>query len=309
MLPRRLSAPLAIALLILGLVGGALPALATAGARRTGAHTARIHRSVRHRSVRHRHATRRAVSALQPLRAVNAAASGTPSGVAMPTGDIPGWHQVFADDFTGSALDSSKWRLYWGQPGGDPGGWFDPAHVSVSGGQMVLAGYRDPADGGKWATAGVSSSPGLVQTYGKYLVRFRFDSGVGIAHAILLWPGDNSWPPEIDFSEDNGANRQTAYATLHYGANNTQVQRKVAVDLTQWHTLGVEWTPGRLVYTLDGQAWSTVTSSHVPSVPMTLDIQTQAWACGTSTWEQCPNATTPAHVNLYVDWVVAYAPS
>jgi beta-glucanase (GH16 family) len=306
---RRLSTPLAIVLLVLGLVAGALPALATAATHPTTTHRT----STRHTPVTHRirrHATRRGVSGQQPLRAVNAATtSGTPSGVAMPTGDIPGWHQVFADDFTGSALDSSKWRLYWGQPGGDPGGWFDPAHVSVSGGQMVLAGYRDPADGGKWATAGVSSSPGLVQTYGKYLVRFRFDSGVGIAHAILLWPGDNSWPPEIDFSEDNGANRQTTYATLHYGANNTQVQRKVAVDLTQWHTLGVEWTPGRLVYTLDGKPWSTVTGPQVPAVPMTLDIQTQAWACGTSTWEQCPNATTPAHVNLYVDWVVAYAPA
>jgi beta-glucanase (GH16 family) len=308
MSPRRISAPLAIALLILGIAGGAQPALAMATSHRPAAHKTAVRHTAIHRSVR-RHATRRGVTGTQPLRAVNAAAPGTPSGLAMPTGDIPGWHQVLADDFSGSVLDASKWRLYWGQPGGDPGGWFDPAHVSVSGGQMVLAGYRDPADGGKWATAGVSSSPGLVQTYGKYLVRFRFDSGVGIAHAILLWPGDNSWPPEIDFSEDNGANRQTTYATLHYGANNTQVQRKVAVDLTKWHTLGVEWTPGRLVYTLDGKPWSTVTSSHVPSVPMTLDIQTQAWACGTSTWEQCPNATTPAHVNLYVDWVVAYSPA
>lgn len=306
--PRRLSAPFTLALLILGFVAGAVPALATAAAPSTAAQkTAVGHTPIQ--PVIRRHAIRRGVSQQQPLQALNDAASGTPSGIAMPTGNIPGWHRVLADDFTGSALDSSKWRLYWGQPGGDPGGWFDPAHVSVSGGQMVLAGYRDPADGGKWATAGVSGSPGLVQTYGKYLVRFRFDSGVGIAHAILLWPGDNSWPPEIDFSEDNGANRQTTYATLHYGAGNTQVQRKVAVDLTKWHTLGVEWTPGRLVYTLDGKPWSTVWSSHVPAVPMTLDIQTQAWACGTSTWEQCPNATTPAHVNLYVDWVVAYSPA
>jgi beta-glucanase (GH16 family) len=148
-----------------------------------------------------------------------------------------------------------------------------------------------------------------VQTYGKYLVRFRFDSGVGIAHAILLWPADNSWPPEVDFSEDNGAGRQTDYATLHYGPSNTMVQHSLSVDLTQWHTLGVEWTPGRLVYTIDGRSWATVNDSQVPSVPMVLDIQTQAWACGTSNWEQCPNATTPSHVNLYVDWVVAYAPA
>ncbi len=235
---------------------------------------------------------------------------GSPSSApsaAMPTGDLPGWHQVFAEDFDGTTLDRSKWRLYWGQPGGDPGGWFDPAHVSVTGGDLVISGYKDPADGTAWATGGVSSSPGLVQTYGKYLVRFRFDQGEGIAHAILLWPADNTWPPEIDFSEDNGSDRQMDHATLHYGANNTMVGNQVPVNLTNWHTLGVQWTPGQLIYTLDGRPWAVVRNTHVPSTPMVLDIQTQAWACGTSTWEQCPNASTPSHVNLYVDWAVAYA--
>lgn len=225
----------------------------------------------------------------------------------MPTVAPPGWHQVFADDFNGSTLNTERWRRYGGQPGGDPGGWWDPSHVSVANGTLVLSGYRDPADGGKWTTGGVSSSPGLVQTYGKYLVRFRFDRGEGIAHAILLWPADENWPPEVDFSEDNGATRQVDYGTLHHGANDSQVQQSVSVDLTRWHTLGVEWTPGQLVYTLDGRIWSTVSSQYVPSVPMVLDIQTQAWACGTSTWEQCVGSTTPSRVNLYVDWVVAYA--
>ncbi|HEV7194824.1 MAG TPA: glycoside hydrolase family 16 protein [Pedococcus sp.] len=227
----------------------------------------------------------------------------------MPAGDVPGWHQVFADDFNGTSLDASKWNRYSGQPGGDPGGWWDPRHVTVGNGLLALNGYKDPSDGGKWTTGGVSTSPGLSQTYGKYLVRFRLDSGVGIAHVILLWPSDGSWPPEVDFSEDNGANRQTDFGTLHYGANNSTIDSSLAVDLTRWHTLGVEWTPGKLVYTIDGRNWATTTNANVPSVPMVLAMQTQAWACGTSTWEQCPNSTTPANVNMYVDWAVAYAPA
>lgn len=281
-------------------VGSAPPALAAGHAQRARSDPHRVQRS------HHRH---RPAKRSKP-RSVGARVSRPdPSRVPIPQGDVSGWHEVFADDFTGTTLDPNRWRTYWGQPGGDPGGWFDPSHVSVSNGELVISSYRDPADGDKWATGGVSSSPGLVQTYGKYLVRFRFDAGVGIAHAILLWPGDNSWPPEIDFSEDNGSNRQTDYATLHYGADNTQVQHHIAVNLTQWHTLGVEWMPGKLVYTLDSRTWATVTGSDVPSIPMALDIQTQAWACDTSTWEQCPNATTPSHVNLYVDWVVAYSPT
>jgi beta-glucanase (GH16 family) len=232
----------------------------------------------------------------------------------MPTGNPPGWREVFSDDFTGTSLDW-RWTSYWGQPGGDPGGFFDPTHVAVSNGTLVISAYRDPADDvwdagpGTYVSGGISSSPSFAQTYGKYLVRFRMDAGQGVALAILLWPQSNTWPPEIDFAEDNGGDRSINYATLHYGSANTQLQRRVAVDLTHWHTLGVQWTKGRLVYTLDGRDWAKVTSVNVPSIPMVLDIQTQGWACGTSTWEQCPNVSTPPRVNLEVAWVVAYAPS
>jgi beta-glucanase (GH16 family) len=232
--------------------------------------------------------------------------SADPSGEAMPIGNLPGWNEVFSDDFNEAALDPSKWLTYWGVPGGDPAGWFDPSHVTTSGGVLDIATYQDPADGDKWAGGGVSLRPGLSQTYGKYLVRFRFSAGVGVAHTLLLWPADNSWPPEIDFSEDNGSNRQIDTSTLHYGSNNTQQSATVSVDLTQWHTFGVEWSPGKIVYTLDGTDWATMTGAQVPSVPMALAMQTQSWACG-GNWEQCPDASTPARVDLDIDWVVAYA--
>jgi beta-glucanase (GH16 family) len=227
----------------------------------------------------------------------------------MPVGDMPGWRQVFSDDFNGRALDSSKWRLYWGTPGGDPGGWYDPRHVGVSRGMLVISGYRDGRDEGRWATGGLSSSPGLVQTYGKYLVRFRLDPGIGVGHAALLMPADNSWPPEVDFSEDNGSGRTGTLATLHYGKQDTHQDAWLgSVNLTQWHTLGVQWTPGKLQYTIDGRIWKTMAGSAVPAVPMVLDLQTQTWPCS-GTWGRCPNASTPRVVRMYVDWVAAYAPA
>ncbi len=36
----------------------------------------------------------------------------------MPVGNIPGWRQVFADDFNGTTLNTSNWYPYSGQPGG-----------------------------------------------------------------------------------------------------------------------------------------------------------------------------------------------
>ena len=216
---------------------------------------------------------------------------------------------MFADDFTTpGAPTPTLWHVYRGHPGGDPGGTWDPSHLWVTGGELVNSAFQDPADGNAWASGGMIVAPAYSQTYGKYEVRFRMDNGQGIAESIMLWPTNNVWPPEIDFSEDNGAPSRTSdTTTLHYGADNTKLTNTMSVDLTQWHTLGVEWNPGKIVYTLDGQDWATVNSSNVPSVPMSLAIQTQAWSCGANAWEFCPGAGTPSHVNLDVDWVVAYA--
>ena len=70
--------------------------------------------------------------------------------------------------------------------------------------------------------------------------------------------------------------------------------------------MGVEWTPGRLVYTLDGRRWATVRSPHVPDQPMELALQTQAGTC-TDRYAPCPDSSTPSRVTMQVDRVVAYA--
>jgi hypothetical protein len=235
-----------------------------------------------------------------------------PSGVPIPTGNIPGWREVFSDDFTGSSLNQRDWGPYSGQPGGDPGGWWDPSHVEVGGGMLKLESYVDPAHANPknpngYVSGGVSSAPALHQTYGKYLVRFRIDKGHGIAGVLLLWPSNDVWPPEIDFGEDGGGNRTQTTATLHYGKSDDQIARSVSADFSQWHTLGVEWTAGKLVFTLDGSVWATIANSNVPSENMEMDLQTQAGTCG-STADPCTDASTPSVVEMQVDWVVAYAP-
>jgi beta-glucanase (GH16 family) len=235
-------------------------------------------------------------------------ASTPPDHLAMPHGDPPGWQEVFSDDFSGPRLNRDAWRLYWGQPGGDPTGWYEPSHVAVRHGMLQITASRDRSRGGRWATGGVSSSPKLTQTYGKYLVRMRMDRGEGVGHAIVLWPANNRWPPEIDFSEDNGSGRDNTLATVHYGKSDHHIASLLKVDLTQWHTLGVEWLPGSLQFTLDGRSWFHVTGDSVPSIPMVLDMQSQTWPCH-GTWGRCPHATTPPNVRLDVDWVAAYAPT
>jgi beta-glucanase (GH16 family) len=216
------------------------------------------------------------------------------------------WKRVFFDDFS-HGLDQRSWGKYSGQPGGDPGGWWDPSHVTVGHGILNLETYRDARFGGRWVSGGVSSSHALRQRYGKYLVRFRMDAGRGVQGILLLWPVRDVWPPEIDFAESGGigSRRDEVSATLHHGSKNHQIQRTVHADFTRWHTAGVEWTPGRLVYTLDGRRWATVRGKYVPKMRMELDIQAQAGTCG-DRYAPCPDGSTPDHVNLQVDHVAAY---
>jgi beta-glucanase (GH16 family) len=241
------------------------------------------------------------------LGALAAVSRGSARRHPIPVGDLPGWHRVFADDFT-RGLKASRWGVYSGQPGGDPGGWWARSHVVVKRGILHLKTYRDSRFGGRWVSGGVSSARALRQTYGKYNVRLRVDRGKGVAAVVLLWPVRDTWPPEIDFAEDGGATnaRRRISATLHYGAADRQIHRATRANFSRWHTVGVEWRPGKLVYTLDGKRWAVVRSRHVPRQPMELDLQTQAGTCG-DRYAPCPDATTPAHVDMQVDWVVAYA--
>jgi beta-glucanase (GH16 family) len=232
--------------------------------------------------------------------------------LAHPTGGLAernaaSWKRVFTDHFA-HGLDRSKWGLYSGQPGGDPGGWWDPSHVVVRKGVLNLETYRDRRFGHRWVSGGLSSARALEQTYGKYEVRVRVDRGRGVAAILLLWPVRDHWPPEIDFAEDGGETsaRRTIAATLHYGRQDDRIQRSVRADFTRWHTMGVEWTPGELVYTLDGRPWGRIQSRHVPSEPMELALQAQAGTCG-DRWAPCPNSSTPARVTMRIDWVRAYA--
>ncbi|WP_432906158.1 glycoside hydrolase family 16 protein [Micromonospora matsumotoense] len=227
----------------------------------------------------------------------------TPSGARLPQGDLPGWRQIFTDDFSGPVLDD-RWFAYQGQPDGDPGGYFDPAHVSVTGGALVIGGWPEPGRGGRYVTGGVSNRQVVSRTYGRFDIRFRMDRGTGIAYALLLWPASNDYPPEIDIAEDNGRDRSRMYGVLH-PVQGRPVEQNVPGDFTRWHTAGLEWTPDRLVFTLDGQPWATLSGDQVPDEPMALALQSQAWYCG-HTWEACPDQTTPPRVDLQVDWVAIY---
>lgn len=204
------------------------------------------------------------------------------------------WELAFHDDFDGTEIDHDDWSVY-------NGGERRSENTIVQDGKLIL---RTQEQDGHWTAAGVSNSRALKMTYGKYVVRARFDAGDGVRAVALLWPTGHVWPPEVNFYEIPASDpqRTTNQLTNHYGEDNSMIHRSYDGDFTEWHDVGVEWTPDELRFTLDGEVMETITE-HVPDRDMWLALQT---ATGTGGPSSEPGSETPSQVDMEIDQVDIY---
>lgn len=233
-----------------------------------------------------------------------------PSGQPMPTGDLPGWHQIFSDDFTTPAATGSfpgtaygsTWNGYDGSRDTSKQGLYSPAKtLSVSGGALTMNLHTE--NGTHLVAAPYPRLPGgaFGQTYGRYSVRFRADSVAGYKTAWLLWPDTDRWADgEIDFPEGNLTGRIEAFSH-HVGAPTQQDQFSTTATYSTWHTATTEWIPGRVTFILDGTTIGTTTTA-VPNTSMHFVLQTETCTDG------CTVSNTAAG-NVQVDWISIYSRS
>lgn len=232
--------------------------------------------------------------------------SGGPSGVAMPTGDIPGWHQVFTEDFTGNVslgswpgAYSSKWTDYTYPGSHDTNGgaeWNTVKDVSVSGGAADY--YLHSENSTAYAAAILPRT--AAQTYGRYQVRFKVDPGMtGWKSAWLVWPDDDVWPAhgEIDWPEGDLTGSMEGF--MHYADPNggqDQTGSTGVAFASGWHTATTEWLPGSVKYYLDGTLVGSFTTK-VSSYPMHWVLQS----------ESASSSRPAGSGHIQIDWAVVYA--
>jgi Glycosyl hydrolases family 16 len=248
-----------------------------------------------------------------------ATAAAGPSGQPMPVGDLPGWHQIFAEDFTtNAALGSftsvygSRWSVYldgWpdtsGKNSGTKSGYYPSKVLSVSNG--LLNEFLHVENGTHMAAAILPILPGKSsgsqgQLYGKYTVRFRSDPLHDLKTAWLLWPDNEVWPGsgEIDFPE--GRLDKTIGAFLHRQGARTEDDQDAfttGTTYTGWHTASIEWLPTTTNFILDDKVILSSTS-RIPNTRMHYVLQTES--CLDCTYNNVGG-------NLQIDWVVVYAPA
>lgn len=237
----------------------------------------------------------------------------TPSGEAMPLGNIPGWDQVFADNFdTNVAVEkfpgevSGKWSAY-------PDGWNDthkngtymPSRVvSIHDGMMDL--HLHTENGVRMVAALLPKIPGGTgkqggMQYGRYAIRFKADPLPCYETAWLLWPDSEIWPGdgEIDFPEGHLDGTINAYMHHMNGdSEGDQDEFPTTITYTSWHTAVLEWSPDEIVFYLDGKVIGK-SKTRIPNTPMHWVIQTE-----TAPPTCIPKGVADGHV--LIDWVVAY---
>jgi beta-glucanase (GH16 family) len=236
---------------------------------------------------------------------------------------------AWADEFSGprgGRPNPRKWTLETGY------GWGDrelqsytgrPANVSLDGrGHLVITARRERYTGSDGRTANytsarINSRARFEFAYGRVEARIRVPHGRGLLPAFWAL-GTNldvaGWPRagEIDFVEVYGSDPSTVHGTLHGPRRGhedyaLEATRRTGDSLANdFHVYGVSWSPGKIVFRLDGVPYAVRTRRDLPAgsrwsfehpffLLFTLAVGPR--------WLGPPDATTPWPATMLVDWV------
>jgi beta-glucanase (GH16 family) len=214
-----------------------------------------------------------------------------------------GWKLTFFDGFDNDyVLDRAAWPIlfhggtYWNGAFS-----WNQNNVFVMEGELSL--YSIASSNG-W-TSGAVNMGWNGQVYGRWEVRARLDEGKGTSAAILLWPTDGDYPPEIDLMESPDPNRTLTSMTVH--SEGFQEGHQVVSDASEWHTYAVDWLEDRITFYIDGvEQWTT--TNRVPSEPMALGFMGFVASSSDEWFGGAPDWSTPGYVGLHIDWVRIWTP-
>jgi|GEM_PF-2283828 len=201
--------------------------------------------------------------------------------------DTPTWTQDFSAAPNGELDDQ-----FWNMEVGNNDGWGNDEqqyytarqrNVRIEDHALVITARREPYKGQRYTSARLQTAGKFDFTYGKLRVQAKLPEGTGVWPAIWLWPTDDtysgqpltttekdfSWLAngEIDITEGQAQGDNQYSASAHAIANHPgNGERTGYVNVTnastEYHTYGLDWTPEKLVYSVDEQPFYEVGNPH-----------------------------------------------
>ncbi len=259
------------------------------------------------------------------------------TGPATPRANAADTTQTWSDEFdgpAGSAPDPAKWTH---ETGGSGNGNHELQYYTDSTGNASLDGAghlvitaRKNTDpnltcwNGKpcqYTSARLNTARSFTQAYGHFEARIKIPRGQGMWPAFWMLGNDIGsvgWPNngEIDIMENVGKEPGTVHGTIHgpgysgangLGAPYTLPGGKAFAD--DFHTYAVDWSPGAITWSVDGNAYETRTPADAGGHKWVFDhpfFIILNLAVG-GDWPGGPDASTSFPQTMTVDYVRATA--
>ncbi|MFU8888846.1 MAG: carbohydrate binding domain-containing protein [Trueperaceae bacterium] len=253
------------------------------------------------------------------------------------------WELVWSDEFDGPAgalPDPSVWtpEIGDGTANGIPG-WGnaerqtytdDPANLSLDGdghlliralethGEAPLCYYGAPCE---YSSARIITAGNVEVTYGRIEARIKIPYGQGLWPAFWTLGNDIftvGWPDsgEIDIMENIGREPDRVHGTIHGpgysggsgigGGIRHPDGGRFADD---FHVYAIDWYPDRIVWSLDGVPYSTVTPDRLPRGARWVFDHPHFLILNVAVgghWPGYPDATTTFPQEMAIDYVRVY---
>lgn len=189
------------------------------------------------------------------------------SAVAAPDG----WKLVWSDEFDKAGPpDLTKWGYEKGMLRNNEKQFYTDRkeNARVEDGKLIIEAHNEVMEGGTFTSASLNSKGHGEWTYGRLEVKAKIPAARGTWPAIWMLPTDIGkvpWPKcgEIDIMEHVGYDPNKIHGTLHSEAFNhiKKTQRSEIINVptatTEFHVYSADWTPERIVISIDGKAYGT----------------------------------------------------
>ena len=234
----------------------------------------------------------------------------------------------FTDDFNGSAgsgVDTNKWNFETGDNvNNHEREWYtsgtNNAALDGQGNLVITAKQENPGNYQCWygtcqyTSARLSTAGKFTQAYGHFETRMKLPRGQGMWPAFWML-GDNigsvGWPNsgEVDIMENVGFEPNTVHGTIHgpgySGSNGIGAAYNGPNFSDDFHTYAVDWSPGSIKWSVDGNVYETRTTADVGGNQWVFDHPFYLilnLAVG-GYWPGDPNGSTTFPQQLVVDYV------
>ena len=182
-----------------------------------------------------------------------------------PSLDTTKYSMIWSDEFSGTAVDTTKWNFETGNLNvNNEEEYYKASNATVANGNLVITAKREQ-NGNQLYTSSRMNTLGKVSAqYGLIEARIKIPLGAGLWPAFWMMGTDItnvSWPNcgEIDIMEHINATN-TFYGTMHWNSGGGAVQYGLTTTITNpdnYHIYAVAWDQNSINWYIDGVLYVT----------------------------------------------------